>query len=410
MRVLPLPFAPAIVDFNIAQLNVLDLVVLFMLVLFFISGVRKGFFVTLGSIAGFVAGGVAAFFAIPLVSAWVSDPTWRLFAVIAAAVILIVAGQAIGAAIGNRIRLWLNLPALKGIDRLFGGIANTAVAALVISAIAFSVSSMGIGVVSQLISGSKVISAIRTATPDPVTRAMADARLLVMGRTIPELLEPFAPVTTAPTADSLPENAQLAQAAKSVVRIKGTAFACGVNQTGSGFVAAKNRVITNAHVVSGIREPVVETLSGEALPAQVVYFDAAKDLAVLSVENLNESPLSVGSPLGANEQAVFMGYPAGGPFSAEPATVQSMRNVSVQNIYGADPALMQVYQLAANVQQGNSGGPLMTQQGELIGVVFARAKDGLSVGYAIGMKEVQPVISKAESLTTAVSTGACSTH
>lgn len=405
-----MPFAPAIVEFNIAQLNVLDLVVLLMLVLFFISGVRKGLAVTLGSVAGFVAGGIAAFFAIPLVSSWVSDPAWRLFAVIAAAVILIVTGQAIGSAIGRRIRLWLNFPALKGMDRLFGGIANTAVAALVISAIAFSVSSMGIGLASQLISSSKVISGIRNVTPVPVSRALAEARALVMGQTIPELLEPFAPVSTPPATDSLPESEQLALAAESVVRIKGTAIACGVNQTGSGFVAADNRIITNAHVVSGISEPVVETLDGVALPADVVYFDAEKDLAVLAVEDLSEEPLDVGDPLDTGDQAVFMGYPAGGPFAAEPATVQSMRNVSVQNIYGSDPALMQVYQLAANVQQGNSGGPLLTEDGDLIGVIFARAKDGLSVGYAIGMDEVQPVINAAPSLSEPVSTGACTTN
>lgn len=405
-----MPFAPAILDFNIAQLNVIDLVLIVMLILFFISGVRKGFAVTLGSVAGFVAGGIAAFFAIPLVSSWVTDPGWRLFAVIAAAVILIVIGQGIGAAIGHRIRLWLNFPALKGIDRFFGGLMNTAVAALVISAIAFSVSSMGIGLASQLISTSKVITGIRDMTPDPVSRALAEARSLVMGKTIPELLEPFAPVTAAPSEDQLPDNQHLAETAKSVVRIKGTAFACGVNQTGSGFVAAKNRIITNAHVVSGIREPVVETLSGEAHPAQVVYFDAAKDLAILSVEDLREAPLKVGSPLANDDHAVFMGYPAGGPFKAEPATVQSMRTVSVQNIYGAEPAPMQVYQLAADVQQGNSGGPLLSQQGSLVGVVFARAKDGVSVGYAIGMQEVQPVINKAPGLSTPVSTGACSTH
>lgn len=391
--------------FGVSWLDIL-LVVLF--VGFLVSGLRKGLFVTLGGIAGFVAGGVATFFAIPLVSSWVQDAGWRLFWVVATAVVLMLLGHGIGVAIGARIRLGLNFPVLRSFDRLLGGVANVAVAGLVISAIAFSVATMGVPLLSQQIAGSQVIRTIRDVTPDPVAAVMAQARATVMGQTIPELLEPFAPVDDAKAPSPAPSTEALKRAGESVVKITGTAFACGVNQTGSGFAAAPDRVITNAHVVSGITEPVVNTRDGRALPASVVHFDTATDLAVLAVEGLGLDPIPVGEDLAKGDSGAFLGYPAGGPFSSEGATVQSLRTVMVQNIYGADPSPLEIYQLGAEVEQGNSGGPLLGRDGELAGVVFAKAKGDLAVGYALSLDEVEPVVDAAPGYVDAVSTGACS--
>ena len=388
----------------------LDVILLICLAGFLISGLRKGFFVTLGGIAGFVVGGIATFFAIPLVSTWVTAPGWRLFWVVATAVVLILMGQAIGSAIGARVRLWLNLPALKSFDRLLGGVANVAVAAVVVSAVAFSAATMGLPLLSQQIASSKVIQSIRDLTPNPVDTAMAQARSLVMGQTIPELLEPFAPTTVEAAPAELPDSPGVDAVASSVVKITGTAFECGVNQTGSGFVSATDRVVTNAHVVSGISDPVVNTQDGRALPARVVHFDSVRDLAVLAVDGLDLAPVPLGEDLSTGDTAVFMGFPAGGPFSVEPAVVQSLRTVSVQNIYGADPSPLQIYQIGAEVRQGNSGGPLLDPQGRLTGVVFAKAADGLEVGYALGLDEVEPLVRESASLTETVSTGACSVH
>ncbi|MET1034600.1 MAG: MarP family serine protease [Arthrobacter sp.] len=386
----------------------LDILLIVLFVGFLVSGLRKGLFVTLGGIAGFVAGGVATFFAIPLVSSWVQDAGWRLFWVVATAVVLMLLGHGIGVAIGARIRLGLNFPVLRSFDRLLGGVANVAVAGLVISAIAFSVATMGVPLLSQQIAGSQVIRTIRDVTPDPVAAVMAQARATVMGQTIPELLEPFAPVDDARAPSPAPSTEALKRAGESVVKITGTAFACGVNQTGSGFAAAPDRVITNAHVVSGITEPVVNTRDGRALPASVVHFDTATDLAVLAVEGLGLDPIPVGEDLAKGDSGAFLGYPAGGPFSIEGATVQSLRTVMVQNIYGADPSPLEIYQLGAEVEQGNSGGPLLGRDGELAGVVFAKAKGDLAVGYALSLDEVEPVVDGAPGYADAVSTGACS--
>lgn len=388
----------------------LDILLVLSFVAFLVSGLRKGFFVTLGGVAGLIAGGVASFYAIPFVSGWVSSAGWRVFWVIATAVVLVILGHAIGVAIGNRIRMMLNFPVIKSFDRLLGGIVNVAVAALVISAIAFSAATMGLPFLSQQIASSKVISAIGKATPDPVATAMAKARSVVMGQSIPDLIEPFAPVPEATPTQQGPATEATQNRSQAVLKITGTAFACGVNQTGSGFVAAQDRVVTNAHVVSGISEPVVNTPDGRALPARVVHFDASHDLAVLAVDGLDLKPIPLGQDLSTGDRATFMGYPAGGPFQAKGAVVQSLRTVSVQNIYGADASALQIYQLGADVQQGNSGGPLLDDSGRLVGVVFAKAKGDTPVGYALSLKEVGPVVEHASGYTDAVSTGACSAH
>lgn len=388
----------------------LDIVLLLSFVAFLVSGLRKGFFVTLGGVAGLIAGGVASFYAIPFVSGWASSSNWRVFWIIATVVLLVILGHAIGVAIGNRVRLALNFPVIKTFDRLLGGIVNVVVAALVISAIAFSAATMGLPFLSQQIASSKVISTIRDATPDPVSAALAKARSAVMGQSIPELVEPFGPVPDTAPAQKAPDSEALRGVAGSVAKITGTAFACGVNQTGSGFVVAPDRILTNAHVVAGISEPVVNTPDGRALPARVVHFDPRHDMAVLAVSGLGLDPVRVGSELSSGDRVTFMGYPEGGPFRAEGAVVQSLRTVSVQNIYGADPSPLQIYQLGADVRQGNSGGPLLDDSGRLAGVVFAKAKGDTPVGYALSLKVVEPVVDHASGYTDAVSTGACSAH
>lgn len=388
----------------------LDLLLIISLIGFLTSGLRKGFFVTLGAIVGFLAGGIAAFFGIPLVSTWVSNPGWRIFWVVTAGVVFILIGQGIGIAIGQRIRLWLNFPVLKKFDRLLGGVANTVMASLVISAIAFSAATMGLPWVSQQVADSKVIGTIQTLTPKPVTNLITTARAAVMGQTIPELLEPFAPQVAVEVPDDSSLSAAVNDAAESVVRIIGTAYACGVNQSGSGFTVAPERVMTNAHVVAGITEPSVTTMDGKVLSAKVVYFDSVTDIAVLAVPGLDLKPLERGEDLDRGAAAAFLGYPGGGPFKAKGAVVESLSTISILNIYGAEPEPLRIYQLAGKIEQGNSGGPLLDSKGRVVGMIFAKAKGGANVGYALALDEIEKAFTQAQAFREPVPTGACSPH
>ncbi|MFC3300367.1 MarP family serine protease [Arthrobacter agilis] len=394
-------------EFSLEGFTLLDLVLVVVLLGYLVAGLRNGFLVTLGGIVGFVAGAVAAFFAIPLVSGWVPDAPWRLIAVIATVIVLVIVGQSVGSALGASIRRWSDFPPLRVIDRLLGGVVNVVVAALVLSMLAFSVSSLGVPFLSQQLAASQVIRGIDTATPGPVRTWMAQLRTLAVDDGIPTILESVGPVAPAEVPDASVDTPELAAAASSVVRITGTAFQCGQNQTGSGFVVAPDRVVTNAHVVAGVDEPVVEVPGAGALPGRVVSLDTARDIAVIAVEGLPAAALQLGDDLDNGATAAFAGYPAGGPYRIQPASVQNLSPVLVNNIYGADPQPLQVYSLAANVQQGNSGGPLLDLQGRVTGVVFAKSTANAPVGYALSLEELRPIAESAPQLNDAVSAGQC---
>jgi uncharacterized membrane protein required for colicin V production len=383
------------------------LILILALLSYLFYGLRNGFLVTIGGIAGFAAGALAAFFAVPLVSGFVPDSGWRLTAIVAAAVVLVILGHGLGTMLGRQIRGAVRIRPLRAVDRLVGGAVNLAVAALVMSMLAFSISSLGVPLVSQQLAESKVIRFIDGLTPTPVKSTMAQLRSAVIGNGIPTVIEGLDQGLAVPVPDASTNTPALNKAAQSVLRIAGTAFECGQNQTGTGFVVAEDRVVTNAHVVAGVSQPVVEMPDGDAVPGRVVYFDTRHDLAVLAVDGLPAVPLALGSDLPNNSPAAFAGYPHGGPFQSKPATVQDISTVLVPDIYGSNPSPEDIYRLAGDVQPGNSGGPLLTTDGQVAGVVFAKATSGTEMGFAITMDDLNPVAASAPELSEPVSSGQC---
>jgi len=391
----------------VVGLTVLDLVLILALLSYLVYGLRNGFLVTVGGLAGFAAGAVAAFFAVPLVSTFVADSGWRLTAIIAAAVVLMALGHGLGTMVGRQIRGAMRIRPLRAVDRLVGGALNLVVSALVMSMLAFSVSSLGVPVVSQQLAESKVIRFIDGLTPTPVKATMAELRSTVIGNGIPTLFEGLDQGQPVQVPNASTNTPALNKAAQSVLRIAGTAYECGQNQTGTGFVVSQGRVVTNAHVVAGVSQPVVEMPDGGAMPGRVVYFDTKRDLAVLAVDNLPSQPLPLSRDLPGGSQAAFAGYPHGGPFQSKPATVQDIATVLVPDIYGNNPSPEDIYRLAGDVQPGNSGGPLLTTDGQVAGVIFAKATSDAEVGFAITMSDLNPVAQQAPTLSAPVSSGQC---
>ena len=388
-------------------LTVLDLALILMLLSYLIYGLRNGFLVTVGGIAGFAAGAVAAFLSVPVVSDLVEDSSWRLTATIGVAIVLVVLGNALGTTIGRSIRSAVRLKPLRAVDRMIGGAMNVVVTALVMSMLAFSISALGVPFVSQQLADSKVIRFIDGLTPNPVKATMAQLRSAVIGDGIPRLIEGIGQEQPAPVPNTSTDTPALNRAAGSVLKIAGTAFQCGQNQTGTGFVVSPGRVVTNAHVVAGVSQPVVEIPGGGAMPGRVVYFDGKRDLAVLAVDGLPTEPLPLGADLPAGTAAAFAGYPHGGPFQSKPATVQGISTVLVPDIYGDNPVPDEVYKLSGDIQPGNSGGPLLTTGGQVAGVIFAKTTSDAAAGFAIPMIDLRPVVTEAPELTNAVSSGRC---
>ena len=387
----------------------LDLLLVVLLIGYLIYGFRRGLALSVASILGAVLGAVAAFFAIPLVTSWIGTTMWRLPIVLLTVFVLIGAGIAVGTAIGRVIRTGVVKGPLRGVDKFLGGLVSVAATAIVISMLAFGIGSLGVPVLSQAISSSRVVAVIDTVTPAPVRELEAQVRAVVAQQGIPRVLDSIGVGTPLPIPTGA-ANAAQEKAAHSVMKITGNAYACGQNQTGSGFVVAPGRVVTNAHVVAGVTDPIVESPDGGSWKGTVVYFDTVNDLAVIAAGGMPTAALAVGPTLAQGATAVFDGYPLGGPFSSKPAAVQGVGTVRVPDIYGANATPREVYSLAADVQQGNSGGPVIDASGTVAGVIFAKSSTSSNLGFALTAAELAPVAAQAASLSTEVPSGHCTTE
>jgi S1-C subfamily serine protease len=304
------------------------------------------------------------------------------------------------------VRRGVDKTPLRVIDRVLGAAITLVAAALVTSMIAFGLGSLGVPVMSQAIGSSAVVSTIDTITPDPVKALEAQVRSLVAKDGVP-LIASIGSGEPLPVPAAGPGTVAQQASANSVVKITGNAYQCGQNQSGSGFVSSTGRVITNAHVVAGVTQPVVVTPAGGTYTASVVYFNPTEDLAVLAVNGMPTAPLHLGPNLAQGDKAVFDGYPLGGPFLSSPAAVESVSTINTPDIYGSNPNPRQVYYLAANVQEGNSGGPVLDSNGEVAGVVFARSATTTSLGFAMTTQDLAPVVAEGPGLNATVSSGTC---
>ena len=385
---------------------ILDVILVLLLIVSLVRGYRSGLVRSLSSIAGLVAGGIAALFMVPIVGSWVPSPEWRTPATLAVAVLLVITGLTIGGAIGGALGRGVDRLRLGVVDRLLGAVASVAATALVASMLAFTVGSLGVPFLSPAIASSGVIRTIDSVTPDPVKGFLAQVRSIAVEETIPGIVEAFrGTVPTIPDVDT--GSPEQVAAAASVVRITGNAYSCGQNQSGSGFVVTTDRIMTNAHVVAGVTEPVVEAPGLGALPGRIVYFDPVDDIAIIAVDGLTAPPIGRTATLGVGSAAVTHGYPFGGPFDSDAAEVMSVGPIAVTDIYGQNPSLRQSYTLASDVQQGESGGPVLSEAGLVAGVIFAKSTTTQNVGYALAMEEVEPVALDAPGYSAQVSSGTC---
>lgn len=386
---------------------IIDIVLIALLVIALITGLSRGFLATIGFFAGLAVGAVAAYWVTPFVGQWITEPAWRGPAMIGAGILLLLIGSGLGSALGGFFRRGADRIKLRVPERLLGGVVNVAAAALAVSFVAGSLTPVGVPVVSAALGSSAVIRTIDDLTPAPVRGALAELRGTVFAEGIPRLGEliQIGPVPSAP-AVALDDPA-LTQAAQSVARISGTAYACGITSSGSGFVVAADRIVTNAHVVAGVDTPLVELPGRPAREGRVVYFDPTDDIAVVSVDGLDAAPLPISPTLEVGASAVVQGYPGGGPFTSGSAQVLSSGTVPVPDIYDTSSVPRDIYALAAVVRPGNSGGPLLTTTGEIAGIVFARSDTDDNVGYAMTPAELLPVMAQMDALSAPVASGSC---
>jgi S1-C subfamily serine protease len=191
--------------------------------------------------------------------------------------------------------------------------------------------------------------------------------------------------------------------------VQGVALSCQRSIEGSGFVISPEHILTNAHVVAGVNShQTVTTSSGASFSATVVYYDPQVDVAVLFVPGLNLPTLHFAGAANPGDNAVVAGYPLDATsLHLVPARIGGIQNVQGPNIYQTSTVIRQIYEIRALVESGNSGGPLLSPQGTVDGVVFAAAVGVSDTGFALTAAEVSADASAGQQLTAPVSTGAC---
>ena len=391
---------------------VVDLVVIVLVVIAAFGGRRDGLLVRAFGLVGWAAGaGLALLSAEPLArefglaDASGSAPTFGILMIGLGGFL----GNFAGVKLGARLRGHLRSTAVRRGDRALGSAFAIVTVLLLAWGVGRIAAFASIPDVTASVHRSRVLAAVNDVLPSSLVNGYDDLTKNLADGNAPRVFGAFSSESILPTEP--PDQAVLAlpqvQAAMtSVVRVTGTARACNASYEGSGFVYAPNRVMTNAHVVQGIKSPTV-TVGTKQYPATVVLFDERQDVAVLAVPNLPVAALSFTPALARGDSAAVLGYPEDGPFDARAARIRARGTINTNDLDG-NPVKRDVLTINALVRHGNSGGPLITTDGTVTGVVFAASTEDSSTGYALTSDDVEPDAMTGASATAAVSTGSCS--
>lgn len=392
--------------------TVLDVALVVALLLYAVSGYRRGLVATVVGMVGLLAGAALCLWLLPGRLDHVVPSRFggvRPVFLVAALLFFAGLGQFLALRLTRRLRAPLHRSPARVLDSLLGAVLTTAVAALMVWFVAGVLRVAAPQPLASALGQSRMVRIIDSIVPSTSDRLLGRVVVALNSYGFPRVFddlaaEPIAPVD--PGDPKVVRSKGIVDAARSVVRIDARAVACGRDQEGTGFVAGPNLVVTNAHVVAGSERVTVRAGDGR-LQAGVVAFDPQRDLAVLSVPDLNAAALPLGPELERGDQGAVAGYPLAGPYRVDAVRVRAVLQASGDDIYGNAGVHRQVYSLRAQIHPGNSGGPLMTTDGRVAGVVFARSLDDASTAYALTLAELRPVLDAVEPSSRMVGTGGC---
>jgi S1-C subfamily serine protease len=387
--------------------NAVDVLIVVACLIGLFIGYSQGFWLTVARYTGMAAGIVLGIYFTPdIVRRFdITDPVWRQ---VTAALIIIVAGSvggSLGFWLGHPLRRWLlDRRVLGTLDSLAGAALSLALTLALVWLLALVLARGPSPDLARAIQQSRIVSQLDEVAPEPPAW-VAQIQQILSGRFLPPLftgLEPSLPSREQPSPASA-DTAGVRAAAASTVKVQGVG--CGGVATGSGFPVDDELIVTNAHVVSGTSRTTVSTRDGRSRPATVVVFDPDRDVAVLRAPGLNVEPLDQGEARAGTPGAVI-GYPGGGPLTVSPAVVEGRITARGRDIYSEDIVTREIWTLSARVRPGNSGGPLVDEQGRWLGVVFAASLSAQNQAYALTADEIAPRIEQAATATQAINTRA----
>jgi uncharacterized membrane protein required for colicin V production len=379
-------------------LNVLDVFIALFVVVVILRGARTGFLAGVFSLVGVVVGASAgsriASSLMPEDGSTIYEAGITLGSILAFAVL----GEVVARTIGGSIRDRLSSPTSETLDGFGGAALGFALSLVLVWVVgAFALQSQPLPGLHPAVKDSRILHSLIERMPSGLlSRAVADLEPL------PRIRGPE-PDVAAP--GSIVGDPDVRAASARTLRVRGVA--CGYGVEGSGWVAGRNLVVTNAHVVAGETATKVQVGgTGRPLPAEVVVFDELNDVAVLRVNGLGLTPLRLAAPR-PGEAAAVIGFPENGPLDIEPARTEKTEPVISSDAYDRGPVERVVTRFRVYVRPGNSGGPAVNENGRVVSTIFAIRTGSDNSGYGIPSRIVHRHLRMAADRTTPVSTGGC---
>ena len=389
-------------------MNWIDWVLVVLVLSYALSGYWQGFITGAFATGGLLLGGLVGVWLAPKALGDAAPSLWvslgALFIVILAASL----GQGALQYAGAKVRAQIRWQPVRFVDAV-GGAALSAVAVLLVAwALGVAISGSRISGLSNAVRDSAVLAKVNRVMPAGASGVLDHFNTVVGTSFFPRYLEPFAPeriVRVGPGPQRLRKDPDVVRAGDSVFKIHGT-NSCGRGIEGSGFLYAPGYVMTNAHVVAGIERPTVE-VGDDDVAGKVVLYDPQEDIAVLEVDSGDAAPVSLALTAKPRDAVAVLGYPQDGPFDVEPGRIRAEQRLRSPDIYGNGNVIRNVYSLRGLIRPGNSGGPIVDSNGDVVGVVFAASVTDRDTGYALTAEQVHQLASAAVGRTTPVSTGGC---
>jgi S1-C subfamily serine protease len=391
-----------------------DVIVIGLALIAGVSGWRHGMAVALLSFVGVLGGAILGVRLAPLLAENFEAAPTRIIVSIIVVVMLVALGETTGVYLGRHIRDRISGETSLAVDSTLGSILQALTVVVAAWLVALPLASASVPGVAAGVKGSEVLKAVDSVMPAGARALPRELRELLDNSGFPNVLDPFAEtpiVAVGPPDAALSRSEVVTKVRDSILKIRGRAPSCSRQLEGSGFVIGPQLVMTNAHVVAGTSETSVEVRRGRGirtLDARVIVYDPNVDVAVLRVPDLDATALGF-DPAEAEvgDDAIVIGYPLDGPYTASPAKVRQRIELAGPNIYDNGTVNRDVYTIRAKVLSGNSGGPMIDPQGQVVGVVFGAALDDQETGFVLTAAQVQAAFDAARSRTRGVDTGAC---
>lgn len=388
-----------------------DIVLIALMLIFAVSGYRQGFLIGVLSFAGFFVGALLGLQIGPLVANQFTEPTLRIVVALIAVFGLAILGQALTGWLGSRLRGGITSTGFQAVDDLGGAIVSVIAVAIVAWLVAIPLGKSDSDWLSGQVRHSVLLDGIAKIMPSGASKLTEALQESIDTNGFPDVFGDLVPtrVREVPAPDSALANSDVVvRSHQSVVKVLGSAPSCSRRIEGSGFVYAPEHVLTNAHVVAGTTSVAIKDQEGGRHSARVVVYDPERDLAVLYVPDFTAPSLRLAdSPVDTGADAIVLGYPLDGPYDAQAARVRDHGDITGPDIYDEQKVTREVYTIRALVRSGNSGGPLISPNGRVLGVIFAAAADDKNTGFAVTAEEATPIAAAGASKTSGVGTQTC---